>query len=516
MEFPLTHTYFARLLRSGRTRPVALTLVTAIAAWLAHAAHAQCPTVFGGPTSFPVGGIGSRALVKADFNVDGLPDLAVVNNGSNTVSILLATGLGTFGASQNFAVGTFPVFVAAGDFNTDGNPDIAVTNANSNNISILLGTGTGSFGTATHYAVGANPFSDTVGDFNNDGNLDLVVTNSSTGNVSVLLGTGTGSFGAATNFAVGAQPRSVAVGDFNGDSKSDLVVVNQGNNNVSILLGTGTGAFGVATNFGVGISPWSVTVSDFNADGKLDLVVANINVTAAGCTVSILLGTGTGTFGAATNFAVGLLPRSVAVGDVNGDGKLDLVVANQSSANVSYLSGTGTGTFAPAINYPAGPTPFSVALEDFSGDGRLDVAVANFGNNTVSILVALPLPNLPSFSMQPGTQSVLVGASVSFTVAATSPQGGTTPTFQWRRNGVNLVNGGTISGATTQTLTISPADLSDNGSAIDCVVTNGCGSIVSEAGGLAVSDNCPADFNNDGSIDFFDYLDFVDAYSVGC
>lgn len=126
---------------------------------------------------------------------------------------------------------------------------------------------------------------------------------------------------------------SVASGDFNGDEQSDLAVVNRAANNVSILLGTGTGAFGAATNFGVGTQPHEVEIVDVNGDGWSDLAVANNGSN----NVSILLGTGTGTFGAATNVAVGTLPYSVAMGDFNGDGRKDLAVSSFSSNNVSIL-----------------------------------------------------------------------------------------------------------------------------------------------------------------------------------
>src|SRR5512139_340998 len=128
---------------------------------------------------------------------------------------------------------------------------------------------------------------------------------------------------AAPKFHVGIGPLSVAAGDLNGDGTLDLAVANGGSNTVSVLLGTGTGSFAATTNFAVGTNPQSVAVGDFNGDRKLDLAVAN----ASSDTVSILLGTGIGSFGAATDFkSGGTSPASVAVGDFNGDGTLDLAV----------------------------------------------------------------------------------------------------------------------------------------------------------------------------------------------
>jgi len=334
---------------------------------------------FGVATNFAVGSI-PRSVAVGDFNNDGILDMVTANKGSSNVSVLLGTGTGTFGVATNFAVGDDPTSVAVGDFNNDGILDMVTANTVSNNVSVLLGTGTGTFGVATNFDVGSSvfvasvPISVAVGDFNNDGILDMVTANLSD-NVSVLLGTGTGTFGVATNFDVGDAPVSVAVGDFNNDGILDMVTANNGSDNVSVLLGTGTGTFGVATNFDVGVElttltddPASVAVGDFNNDGILDMVTAN---SGAPDSVSVLLGTGTGTFGVATNFDVAATnlfndPTSVAVGDFNNDGILDMVTGNTGRNNVSVLLGTGTGTFGVATNFDVGTNPFSVAVGDFN------------------------------------------------------------------------------------------------------------------------------------------------------
>jgi hypothetical protein len=187
----------------------------------------------------------------------------------------------------------------------------------------------------------------------------------------------------------------VAAGDFNGDGRIDLAVVNATSNSVSILLGDGTGSFGQATDFAVGTYPRSVAVEDFNGDGKLDLAVAN----GSRSSLSVLLGTGTGSFGQATSFIVGGLQSSVAVADFDGDRKLDLALAVTSwrqkrkedtpvpTSFATILLGTGDGSFQPPINLAPGDRPWRVAAGDFNGDGKPDLAVANVDGQNVSIFL---------------------------------------------------------------------------------------------------------------------------------
>ena len=206
-----------------------------------------------------------------------------------------------------------------------------------------------------------------------------------------MLGTGNGGF---TNvpgspFTVGGGTTGVAVGDFNGDGKPDLAVTNATSNNVSVLLGTGNGSFTNAPGspFAVGLTPVRIAVGDFNGDSKLDLVVGNAN----GNSVSVLLGTGNGSFinAPGSPFAASN-PDGIAVADFNGDGKLDLVVANAVANNtVSVLLGNGNGTFtaAPGSPFAVGGNPQGVAAADFNGDGKPDIAVLNGDDSTVSVLL---------------------------------------------------------------------------------------------------------------------------------
>jgi hypothetical protein len=162
-------------------------------------------------------------------------------------------------------------------------------------------------------------------------------------------------------------------------------VANAGDNTVSVLLGNGDGSFQAARAFGVGISPLSVAVGDFNGDGAADLVVADGYFLSD--SVYVLLGNGNGSFQAPRNYTVGIGPVSVTVGDFLGNGALDLAVANAGSDSVSVLLGNGDGSFQAASNFSAGSFPASVAVGDFNGDGIPDLVTANFRSQDVSVLL---------------------------------------------------------------------------------------------------------------------------------
>ncbi len=332
----------------------------------------------------------TRSVVTADFDGDGRLDVAAANAGDGSVSIALGNGTGTFGAATQVGVGlgAGPVALATADLDGDGTLDLVVANGTANNCAILLGSGTGTFalsGTIA-LALGAQPSALVLGDFDEDGRVDVVVTNALLGNVSLALNAGGGTFAAAVSFALslGFQGSAMATGDFDHDGHLDLAVTSAANGTVAILLGDGNGAFAAAAAVTVdaGSDLSGVAVADLNRDGDLDLAVGN----ATTGQVSVLLGTGTGTFGPAVDFGAGADASAIAVGDFNRDGRLDLAATLKASGRLRVLLGHGNGTFSAASDFTAGGGGSAgLSTADLNGDGRLDVVVANRTSGNVGV-----------------------------------------------------------------------------------------------------------------------------------
>ncbi len=329
------------------------------------------------PTNFQTG-LSPTNVAVADFNNDTKPDLAVTNQVTNDVSILLGNGNGSFASQLLTSVGSSPYSIVAGKFNADNNFDLAVTNSASNNVSILLGNGNGTFSAPTNFFVGSNPISIASGDFNNDAKADLAVANFGgffSGTVSILLGTGTGTFTNGTTVRTRTQPSFVAVARFNADSNDDLIVANFGSDSVSTYFGGGTGTFQLQQNITTGAGPVSVEVADFGTDGFLDIAVANYNAD----TLTFCNGTASGGFTGcfSNNPAGGNNPISITAADFVGSGTKSTAVALSGSDLVKVLTS----------NVSVGQSPNAVESADFNGDGKPDIVSVNFGSNDVSVLI---------------------------------------------------------------------------------------------------------------------------------
>lgn len=321
------------------------------------------------------------ATTAADFNKDGVPDLAVANNFSPTLGVLLGKGDGSFKPVVTYATGSNEscLWITSGDFNKDGKMDIVVAIGGSKGIGILLGKGDGSFEPIKTYPTNNVLLAIATGDFNKDGNLDLAGAG---GPVDVLLGKGDGTFKEAISYIGGAYANFVVFGDFNNDKTDDLAVTSSIGQEVSVLMGKGDGTFEDATTYSSnGDNPSSVAVGDFNKDGKPDLAVAN----SGGGTIGVLLGKGDGSFASVVTYSGGsIVPFSVVVGDFNGDGKDDLAASSYSgegSGLIGVLLGKGDGSFSAVTTFPSGGNaPYSLTVGDFNRDGKLDLVASNSNN----------------------------------------------------------------------------------------------------------------------------------------
>jgi hypothetical protein len=377
------------LIRMGVLRGSArLMFLAAVAVLGSLAFSAPAGAYLFSPTSFGTGAAPISVAVS-DFSGDGKPDLAVANNESANVSVLLGDGNGSFGPATNFGTGTSPVSLATGELNGDGFDDLAVANFSSDSASVLFGDGAGSFGPASDLAVGSKPLGIAIGNLKDDAFEDIVVANSSSDDVSVLAGEGSGAFLSSSVFGVGQTPSSgrtpndVKIADLNGDGFSDLAVSSLDSYDVSILLGAGDGTFVPAATFDIEGFPTSLAIGDLDGDTDPDIAVAS----GEGSSVGVLLGDGTGSFDGPSYFAAGSYPAEVAIGDLTGDDVPDLVVPNYESRSVSVLRGNGDGTFRPRASFQVGNKPTSVRVADLNADGLSDLAVANEGSDNVAVLL---------------------------------------------------------------------------------------------------------------------------------
>ena len=354
---------------------------------------------FKGPSTFGTH-LAPISIAVADFNGDGNLDIAVANRSSNDISVLLGKGNGTFNTQVKYSAGTGgpdPISIAAADVNGDGKPDLIVADFGTKSVSVLINSGTGTFGAAVIYTVGNSPTAVAVGDLTGDGIPDIAVTNSADNTVTVLFNNGSGTFTKAGTYATDANPSSIAIADVDGGSGNDLVIANQGSSDVSVLLNQGAGAFSPAVNYCVvtatncnapGVSPVSVTAVDLNGDGSPDLAVASLNSTVGSTnpgTVSILLNNGSGAFSVNSISGSSLAPQAITSAVFSGTTISLLVADNLTNSFDSYANNNG-GLTLPS-SYFSGTKPMAVATGDFNKDGKLDVIVANSSDNDVAVIL---------------------------------------------------------------------------------------------------------------------------------
>lgn len=364
-------------------------------------------------------------LAVADFTGDGIPD-AVVNGGSQGALLLPGTKTGAFTAAAAVSTGaTAPAGAVAADFNGDGKPDLAVTDFNSSSVAVLLNAGSGFNTPSTFSSGGQGPTGIATADFNGDGKLDVAVANVISATTAIFSGGGDGTFQLAATYPTGVPSSdAVAAGqvvatDLNGDGKPDLIVLNPASGSATngalyVLLNNRTGGFSSPVTYTPSAFPIWVSAGDINGDGKPDLVVA-VQDTQFDFHLAILLNNGSGGFGPATLINTEFGPSSIAIHDFNGDGKADLVVAHCcGQANLTYLQGKGDGTFSAEVDFNGGNSPQLVAVTDFDGNGTPDLAVFLSGSGNKNGMAGLL--NKPA-----GQTPVLTSVSAAGGVTALAP-----------------------------------------------------------------------------------------------
>lgn len=472
---------------------------------------------FAVPTVYD-GGMNPVGIIVEDFNRDGLKDLAWVNEYYATVSVRLGTGRGAFGNTAQFSMSGYALSLAAADLDSDGSLDLVV-GGSGGEVAILVGRGDGTFAPAVRFDATTFSRALALADLNRDGNLDVVVADPTRHHVAILLGNGKATFAAAksvptdTGYDTGAF--ALAVSDFDGDRNPDLAVANVGLRSVTVLRGLGDGTFSEGVNYGTGSGPMAVVADDLDGDGKSDIAVANnwsstitflrnrgdgqfhegINyvaptpstiavadvngdgrrdLVASGYSgVTALLATDSGAFDAARTYSVGFGPQGMAVGDFNRDDNLDLAVTNGYSDSVSILLGRGDGTFVYVGHSLVGLFPWGITVNDFNGDGLQDLAVTNAATISSSV-------------------SVLIGdGNGSFTVGGE---------YKVRRNPTSIVSDD-FNDDGNQDLAVTSA--SDNDFSI--LLGDGSGKFAREvsyySGGNDTWSISKGDFNRDGNID---------------
>ena len=268
--------------------------------------------------------------------------------------------------------------IATGDFNGDGIIDVATVNAGEDSMSILLGAGDHAFARRVNYPTGDDPRAIRAGDLNGDGALDLVYLNFQSGSASVVMGLGDGTFGTRVDYPIGSQPSGLVVVDLNGDGVLDLAVVSELPESVRVAFGTGSGAFGALTIYGSQVLLESLTSGDFDGDGDIDLAVT------AGDGIRVLRNDGAGAMSESVVSYGLVLGKSLTAGDFDGDGDLDLAAVHASPTYKGFATArnNGDGTFQGEISHGVGNRVRTLRSADFDQDGDLDLIATSFDGDS--------------------------------------------------------------------------------------------------------------------------------------
>ncbi len=341
--------------------------------------------VFGAKTDYASGNQ-AKAVVVADLNADGYADLAAANFADNNISVFINNGNGTYASAVTYTAGNGPSSIAAGDINGDGKVDLVVASTTDNVLSLLTNNNNTGFNAATTvsmlYATAPNDVK--LADIDSDGDLDLVYTTSN--NVYYQKNNGSGSFSSEENGSSGTTPVGVSVADIDNDGDLDFLTANNASSTVRVAYYNGSNWYSSGNSFSVGNYPMSIVTGDFNNDGYVDVVTGNVEF--GNGTISYLQNNHTGGFATKVDYTVGTgaQPRGLTAVDFDGDGDLDIVVANSAGNSAVVFTNNGSGIFTNSAQYTTGTSPYAIASADIDGDGDMDIVTANNSGNSISIL----------------------------------------------------------------------------------------------------------------------------------
>ena len=355
-----------------------IALSTTIATTLTSTVASQCLTqTFSLRPGLTNSGTGvANAMVAADFNKDGDLDVATGSTGPSAINIYLGDGKGGFSSPTSLSAGTSISSVTSGDLNRDGKLDLVVADFLGTSVLVYLGSGNGLFSSPLTFAAGGQVTDVALADYNSDGILDVAAVKLSSSTIAFFTGTGTGALNAFTTVSLGAGTtggRKIRAADLNRDGEMDLVIGSRTNSvgGVTVLTGNGAGAF-TAASFGMGLTIGDgMEIGDLNLDGKLDVVASESS--GSSFPLAILLGNGNGGFGSPTLITRPERARDIAIGDVNYDGKPDIVLDNSLSQPIGILLGSGNGTTYTDSTLNTSQLVGAVAIADANHDGKPDL-----------------------------------------------------------------------------------------------------------------------------------------------